>query len=145
MGTTDPSRGGADRISMLRFMAAMPARRSGGIGNRKGAASSGVGTEGKRSKAASIASGLRCAVAPRAQKTSRPSTRAVTRTCAALRPSASTSVVHSNRSPIWRVAGDELHGGPQGRSGRLHLRQRDRDRDGGAAEQLAVEAGKRAG
>ena len=34
-------------------------RRSSGIGNRKGAASSGVGTVGKRSKAASIASGLR--------------------------------------------------------------------------------------
>ena len=47
--------------------------------------------------------------------------------------------------PDGRVAGDELHGGPQGRSGRLHLRQRDGDCDGGAAEQLAVEAGEGTG
>ena len=85
---------------MLRSASATPARRSGGIGIRKGAASSGVGTAGKRSKAASIRSGFRWAVAPRAQKISRPSTLAVTRTWAALRPSASTSVVHSKRSPM---------------------------------------------
>ena len=92
-------RGGADRISMFRTTFAAAARMAAGSGSWNAGASSGAGTDGNALEG--LLDPARLAVgggAERAEDLAAVHPR-VTRTCAALLPSASTSVVQSNRSP----------------------------------------------